>query len=316
METVKPPVESSGPQKKKSFALPVFGQKKVSKHPRWMKVRAPGGPVYEEMRALVKEQKLHTVCESATCPNIGECWSRRSLTIMILGNICTRSCGFCDVITGRPGVVDINEPIRVAETIAHLKLRHVVITSVDRDDLDDGGASIWAETVTRVREKSPGTTIEILVPDFKGVADDLDTVFESKPEILAHNLETVERLQKSVRPQARYTRSLQVLSRARAAGLRVKSGLMLGLGETYGEIEAALRDLSSAGCHMMTLGQYLRPSPKHLPVDRFVPPEEFDALKKYALSLGFSHVESGPLVRSSYHADEQAGRPNQRADIP
>ena len=286
-------------------------EKRSRRHPPWLRVKAPGGPVYEDLKALVDEQRLHTVCESAACPNIGDCWSRRSLTLMILGNICTRSCGFCDVMTGRPGPVDLNEPSRVAHTIAQLKLRHVVITSVDRDDLSDGGASIWAETVRRVRDACPTTTIEILVPDFKGVADDQEIVFEAAPDILAHNLETVERLQRSVRPQARYARSLQILTRAREAGLRAKSGLMLGMGETDDEVRRAMDDLHNAGCQLLTLGQYLRPSPCHLPVVEHVTPEAFADLKSYGETLGFEHVESGPLVRSSYHADEQVGRPNQ-----
>ena len=289
--------------------LPVLGQSR--NHPEWLKVRAPGGPVYDSLKGMVQELGLHTVCESATCPNIGECWSRRSLTIMILGNICTRSCGFCDVITGRPGIADPNEPVRVAEAISRLNLRHVVITSVDRDDMEDGGAAIWAETIVRARERCPQTTIEVLVSDFQGIEADQETVFAARPDILAHNLETVARLQKSVRPQARYDRSLQVMTRARGAGLPAKSGLMLGMGETITEVEEALRDLVSAGCELVTLGQYLRPSPQHLPVQRFVPPDEFAHLKDLGLSLGFRHVESGPLVRSSYHADAQAGRPNE-----
>lgn len=292
-----------------NVSLPVFGQQKP-RHPEWLRVKAPGGPVYEEMKALVDGQRLHTVCESAACPNIGECWSRRSLTLMILGNICTRSCGFCDVSTGRPGAVDLNEPVRVAETIAALKLRHVVITSVDRDDLPDGGASIWAETVGRVRDVCPSTTVEILIPDFKGVQADLDTVFDSRPHILAHNLETVARLQRTVRPQARYDRSLRVLRAAAEAGLTPKSGLMLGMGETRDEVLQAIHDLREHGCQLLTLGQYLRPSPKHLPVERHWHPEEFTSLREEALTLGFTHVESGPLVRSSYHADVQVGRTN------
>lgn len=288
--------------------LPVLGQ--ARNHPEWLKVRAPGGPVYDSLKEMVQELGLHTVCESATCPNIGECWSRRSLTLMILGNICTRSCGFCDVITGRPGIADPNEPIRVAEAVSRLNLRHVVITSVDRDDMEDGGAAIWAETIRRVKDRCPQTTIEVLISDFQGVHTDQETVFEARPDILAHNLETVARLQKTVRPQARYDRSLEVMTRARAAGLPAKSGLMLGMGETLAEVEEALRDLVSAGCELVTLGQYLRPSAHHLPVQRYVPPEEFAYLKQVGITLGLRHVESGPLVRSSYHADAQAGRPN------
>lgn len=276
------------------------------KFPPWLKVRAPGGKNYQALLALVKEQRLHTVCESASCPNIGECWSNRTLTIMILGNVCTRACGFCDVATGRPGTVDEDEPARVAHVLSQLELRHTVITSVDRDELKDGGAAIWARTITTVREKCPGMTIETLIPDFKGKAVDLDTVFAARPDILAHNLETVPRLNRRVRPQAGYLRSLGVLQRARAQGLLTKSGLMLGLGETLEEIREVMSDLHASGCEILTLGQYLRPSPKHLPVERFVSPEEFITLREYGEALGFLHVESGPLVRSSYHADSQA----------
>lgn len=276
------------------------------KFPPWLKVRAPGGKNYQELLALVKEQRLHTVCESASCPNIGECWSNRTLTIMILGNICTRSCGFCDVATGRPGSVDEEEPERVAHLLSQLSLRHTVITSVDRDELKDGGARIWARTIEVVREKCPGMTIEVLIPDFKGREADMDAVFRARPDILAHNMETVPRLSRRVRPQAGYLRSLGVLQRARSQGLLTKSGMMLGLGETLEEVQEVMRDLYTSGCEIVTLGQYLRPSPRHLPVERFVTPEEFAQLREYGMSLGLKHVESGPLVRSSYHADSQA----------
>lgn len=276
------------------------------KFPEWLKVRAPGGENYHSLLRLVREQRLHTVCESASCPNIGECWSHRSLTIMILGNVCTRSCGFCDVLTGRPGTVDEDEPRRVAETLSQLGLRHTVITSVDRDELKDLGAGIWARTIQEVKRACPEMTLEVLIPDFKGRAAELDLVFATRPDILAHNLETVPRLNRRVRPQAGYLRSLGVIERARAQGLLTKSGLMLGLGERDDEIQEVMRDLFAAGCEVLTLGQYLRPSQKHLPVDRFVPPETFASLRAYGMSLGFKHVESGPLVRSSYHADQQA----------
>lgn len=276
------------------------------KSPPWLKVRAPGGANYQSLLKLVREQRLHTVCESASCPNIGECWSNRSLTIMILGNVCTRSCGFCDVLTGRPGTVDEDEPNRVAYVLSQLELRHTVITSVDRDELKDGGSTIWARTIEAVRRACPEMTIEALISDFKGRAEDLDRVFAARPDILAHNLETVPRLNRLVRPQAGYLRSLGVIQRAKSSGLLTKSGLMLGLGETDDEIREVMQDLVASGCDVLTLGQYLRPSPKHLPVTRFVPPEVFADFRVYGMSLGFKHVEAGPLVRSSYHADAQA----------
>jgi len=275
-------------------------------HPPWLKVRAPGGPEYEALRKLVHEQGLHTVCESATCPNIGECWNNRSLTIMILGNICTRRCGFCDVSTGRPGPVDAGEPQRVALALSRLNLKHAVITSVDRDDLPDGGAATWAETIRAIRRQSPFMTIEALIGDFKGRHGDQTLVFDSRPNILAHNLETVPRLSREVRPQARYDRSLELIGQAKAHGLKTKSGLMLGLGETLAEVKTVMEDLLSSGCDLLTLGQYLRPSKEHLPVARFVPPEEFQELGDFGMKIGYQHVEAAPLVRSSYHADKQA----------
>jgi lipoyl synthase len=274
--------------------------------PPWLKVRLPQGEAYQGLKRLVREQGLHTVCESASCPNIGECWSRRSLTIMILGDVCTRSCGFCDVSTGRPPTLDLDEPRRVAEALSRLDLRHTVITSVNRDELLDGGASVWAETVRAVRASCPGMSIEVLIPDFKGSESALRTVLDAGPDILAHNVETVPRLYRTVRPQADYAQSLELIERAALAGFRTKSSLMLGLGETLAEVRAVLEDLRAAGCEGLTLGQYLRPSECHLPVERFVAPEEFRLLRLYAHELGFTHVASGPLVRSSYHADEQA----------
>jgi lipoyl synthase len=274
--------------------------------PPWLKVRLPQGETYFELKRLAREQNLHTVCESASCPNIGECWSRRSLTIMILGGVCTRSCGFCDVPTGRPAGLDLDEPQRVAEALARLDLRHTVITSVNRDELPDGGAGVWAATIRAVRERCPSTAIEVLIPDFKGDESALSTVLEAGPDILAHNVETVPRLYRKVRPQADYAQSLEVLERAKRAGFSTKSSLMLGLGETLSEVREVLVDLRAVRCDGLTLGQYLRPSPGHLPVERFVTPEEFGELRSFALGLGFGHVASGPLVRSSYHADEQA----------
>ena len=276
------------------------------RHPPWLKVRMPSGENYFALRQLVHEQKLHTVCESASCPNIGECWDRRSLTIMILGGICTRSCQFCDVPTGRPEPPDPDEPRRVAETLARLGLRHTVITCVDRDDLADGGAAHWAETIRRCKELAPEMTLECLTGDFQGSIAAVDTVLFAQPDVFAHNLETVPRLSRRVRVQARYQRSFSVLAHAKARGAIVKSGLMLGLGEEISEVRAVVRELSDLGLDILTLGQYLRPSRNHLEVARYVHPEEFAALRQEALALGIPHVEAGPLVRSSYHADNQA----------
>lgn len=275
--------------------------------PRWIRKRVSMTPEFFETRRLVHENNLHTVCESAACPNIGECWSRKALTFMILGNICTRSCGFCDVITGRPGEVDEDEPRRVAEVLANLALNYVVITSVDRDDLPDGGAGIWAETIRQIKRLNPETGLEVLTPDFKGVLEDVDTVLEAKPDCFSHNLETVQEMHKVVRPQARYKRSLSVLERSALRGdTLTKSGMMLGLGETKEQVLVAMQDLVNAGVQVLNLGQYLRPSPRHLPVDRWVTPAEFNELAEAGHAMGFEHVEAGPLVRSSYRADLQA----------
>ena len=277
------------------------------RRPEWLRVRLPQDGEFAETRGIVSRHRLHTVCESANCPNVGECWSARTATFMILGNICTRSCGFCAVITGRPGVVDQEEPQRVAGAIARMGLVHAVITSVDRDELPDGGAEIWAETIRAMHRLSPTTKVEVLIPDFQGKAADLDTVLAARPDILAHNVETVPRLQRHVRPQAKYDRSLCVLRHAKDRGFVTKSGLMLGLGETEDEVTAVMRDLRGVGCDLVTLGQYLQPTRNHLPVHRYWHPDEFARLKSIADELGFLHVESGPLVRSSYHA-ERAGR--------
>jgi lipoyl synthase len=277
-----------------------------ARKPAWLRAKIPGGAVYQETTQIVHEHKLHTVCESAQCPNLGECWSRKTATIMILGNICTRSCGFCAVQTGRPTELDRDEPRRVAEAIRLMGLKHAVITSVARDELLDGGAAIWAETIRAVRAETPQTAIEVLIPDFKGRWQDLETVLDAKPDILNHNVETVPRLHKKVRPQAKYERSLEMLRRAKAAGFVTKSGLMLGIGEEDDEIAATLRDMAADKLDILTLGQYLRPSAQHLPLYRWVTPEEFARWKRFGLDLGFRVVESGPLVRSSYHADEQS----------
>lgn len=275
----------------------------VRRLPPWLKVRAPGGPGWVETRATVKELGLHTVCEEARCPNIGECWGHKTATFMLLGDTCTRNCSFCAVSHGRPLVVDAEEPRRVADAVARLGLQHVVITSVNRDDLPDGGASHFAATAVAVKAASADCRVEVLVPDFQGNDDAVATVMASPIDILNHNVETVPRLYKRVRPGARYERSLGLLRHAKASGTALtKAGLMLGLGENESELIAVFSDLREVGCDILTLGQYLRPSSEQLPVERYVPPEEFDALRKTASALGFRHVESGPLVRSSYHA--------------
>ncbi len=275
------------------------------RRPEWLKVRLGTGNNYGDVRNLVHDQNLHTVCESARCPNIGECWSRRTATFMILGNICTRSCRFCNIEVGKPAEYDTGEPLRVAEAVKKLNLRHAVITSVARDDLSDGGAYIFAETIRQIRKLHPSCSIEVLIPDFKGDNDDLDTVLDATPDILNHNVETVERLQKELRVQATYDRSLGVLRHAKQRGFVTKSGLMVGAGERMEEIVQTMEDLRVIETDILTIGQYLPPTKMHYPMDRFYTPEEFAELKRIGLELGFSHVESGPLVRSSYHADEQ-----------
>ncbi|HJP29540.1 MAG TPA: lipoyl synthase [Candidatus Latescibacteria bacterium] len=274
--------------------------------PRWLKAQAPGSPEYLELKRLVKGLELNSVCESAHCPNIGECWSSGTATFMILGDVCTRSCGFCAIRTGRPTWLDEGEPERVAEAISKLNLRHAVITSVNRDELPDGGADVFARTIRAIHSRCRETTVEVLIPDFQGNWTALEQVVAAGPEILNHNLETVPRLYGIMRPQARYARSLELLERARIIGpAPTKSGMMLGAGETRPETEQSIRDLADVGCSILTLGQYLSPSAEHVPVDRFVHPDEFVELRDYALGLGLHHVESGPLVRSSYHADRQ-----------
>lgn len=276
--------------------------------PSWLRAKVPGGEAYQEVKDLVQKNALHTVCESAHCPNLGECWSRGTATIMILGDTCTRSCGFCAIDTGKPPTTDWAEPARVAEAVKTMKLRHVVITSVARDDLKDGGSEIWARTIRAVRHLNPQTAIEVLIPDFKGHWDDLYTVLDAQPDILNHNVETVPRLHKVVRPQAKYERTLEMLRRSKEKGFTTKCSIMLGIGEWEEEIDSTLRDLAAIKVDILTLGQYLRPTPKHLPVDRWVTPEEFARWKERALQLGFGVCESGPMVRSSYHADEQSAK--------
>lgn len=280
-------------------------ERKFSKKPDWLKVKLPTGEEYTKVRKLVSEHKLHTICESGNCPNMGECWGAGTATFMILGNICTRSCGFCAVKTGRPLPADLEEPMRVANSVKLMSVKHCVITSVDRDDLKDGGSIIWVETVNAVRELSPTTTMETLIPDFKGDWDNLQRIIDVAPEIVSHNLETVRRLTKQVRIQAKYDRSLEVIKRLHEGGMKTKSGIMLGLGETEEEVFESMQDLRNSGCDILTLGQYLQPTPKHLPVAEFVTPEQFAKYKKVGLEeMGFRFVESGPLVRSSYHAEK------------
>ncbi len=272
--------------------------------PKWLRVKLPTGQAYKEVRDIVSEHKLHTICESGHCPNMGECWGAGTATFMILGNICTRSCGFCNVATGKPLEADPFEPGRVANSVKLMNVKHAVITSVDRDDLPDGGSEIWAQTVRAIRHQSPGTTLETLIPDFAGKWENLARIIQVAPEIVSHNLETVRRLTKEVRIQAKYDRSLEVLRRLRQAGIKTKSGVMLGLGESFEEVVETMDDLRSVDCQILTLGQYLQPTPKHLPVAEFIHPDTFAELKKIGLEKGFRYVESGPLVRSSYHAEK------------
>ncbi len=277
--------------------------------PDWFRVPAPGNPRYGSLKNLVRESGLHTVCEEARCPNIGECWGDHgTATFMILGDVCTRSCGFCAVKTGRPPVYDEEEPLRVAEAIAKLGLRHAVVTSVNRDERTDGGSVIFAETIARIHELSPSTSVEVLIPDFKGNSEALGRVIDAGPEILNHNIETAPRLYRRVRPQADYAQSLLVLERAKSRGMVTKTGIMVGLGEEPDEVQSVLRDVANIGCDVMTIGQYLQPTARHLPIDRFYHPDEFDDLKRSGEAMGIGLVESGPLVRSSYHAAGQADR--------
>ncbi len=273
--------------------------------PPWFKVKLQTGPDYHDIRGTMDRLKLHTICEEARCPNMWECWNARTATFLILGDICTRRCHYCSVATGRPHAVDREEPLRVAEAVQALNLRHAVITSVNRDELDDGGASVFAETIGHIRRLIPSCTIEVLIPDFEGDEAALSLVAAERPDILNHNIETVRRLFPSIRPQGKYQRSIELLGRAKQMGMTTKSGLIVGMGETTEEAREVMRDLRSVDCDIMTIGQYLQPTKEHLPVARFYHPDEFAALKEEGLALGFRHVESGPLVRSSYHAEQQ-----------
>ena len=279
--------------------------KQRANKPSWLRVKLPTGENYKNVRGLVDKYKLHTICESGHCPNMGECWGAGTATFMILGNICTRSCGFCNVATGRPETVDWEEPEKVARSVKLMKVKHAVLTSVDRDDLADGGSIIWAETVRAIRRISPNTTMETLIPDFKGELHNVDRIIEANPEIVSHNMETVRRLTRKVRIQAQFDRSLTVLKYLKENGIhRTKSGIMLGLGESKEEVIEAMQELREVDVDILTLGQYLQPTPKHLPVVEFVTPEVFEELKEIGLEMGFRYVESGPLVRSSYHAEK------------
>lgn len=277
---------------------------KHQKKPNWLRVKLPTGDNYRNVRKLVDNYKLHTICESGNCPNMGECWGEGTATFMILGNVCTRSCGFCNVATGRPEAVDWEEPDRVARSVKLMKVKHAVLTSVDRDDLADGGSIIWAETVKAVRRLSPSTTMETLIPDFRGMMHNVQRIVEVHPEVVSHNIETVRRLTRIVRIQAQYDRSMEVLKYLKDNGLkRTKSGIMLGLGETHEEVLESMYDLRNAGVDILTIGQYLQPTTRHLPVVEFIEPAKFDHYKTLGLEMGFRFVESGPLVRSSYHAE-------------
>lgn len=284
--------------------LPANPASQTQRKPDWLRVKLPVGKEYAQVRNIVDHHKLHTICESGNCPNMGECWGAGTATFMILGNICTRSCSFCAVATGRPLAVDLEEPNRVASSVKLMKVKHCVITSVDRDDLKDGGSIIWAETINAIRRESPETTLETLLPDFRGIWPNLERILEVRPEVVSHNLETVRRLTKEVRIQAKYDRSLECLAHISASGLRTKSGIMLGLGETEEDVMEAMGDLLKSGVHILTLGQYLQPTKNHHPVIDWIHPDQFAKYKAIGLDMGFRYVESGPLVRSSYHAEK------------
>lgn len=274
------------------------------KKPDWLRVKLPIGESYKHVRSLVDTHKLHTICESGNCPNMGECWGEGTATFMILGNVCTRSCGFCAVATGRPAAVEWDEPQRVAEAIYLMKVKHAVITSVDRDELKDGGSIIWYNTIKAVKTLTPDTTLETLIPDFKGQKENIQRVIDAAPEVVSHNIETVERLTRQVRIQAKYHRSMEVLRILKEGGMRTKSGIMLGLGEKKEEVIQTMTDLKNSGVDVVTIGQYLQPTKKHLPVVRFVHPDEFKEYKEIGYQMGLDYVESGPLVRSSYHSEK------------
>lgn len=294
-------------QHQKLYKIQIEKEKQVNeRRPEWLRVKLPSGQNYNDVKDLMRIKRLNTVCEEARCPNIAECWDRRTSTFMILGDTCTRSCGFCAVKVGLPSELDLNEPARVAESVKILNLRHVVITSVNRDELKDGGAAVFAETITLIRQEVPECTIEILIPDFKGSVEAFEIIMNNPPDILNHNLETIPKLYHAVRPQAKYIRSLELIKWFYNRGLKTKSGLMVGIGEKPEEVIKTMENLREYGCHILTIGQYLQPTKYHLPIHRYVSPDEFKMYKEEGLKMGFLVVESGPLVRSSYHADEQA----------
>ena len=289
---------------------PTHPHAQIDRKPPWLKVPAPGGPNYVALKQLMRDHELHTVCEEAHCPNIGECWEHRAATFMILGDVCTRNCAYCAVAHGTPTALDEDEPLRLAAAVERMGLRHVVITSVDRDDLANGGAEIFAAAITEIRRRAPDTSVEVLIPDFKGSGQALRIVVQAQPDILNHNLETIDRLYRLARPGGRYVRALELLRRAKQLdpGMLTKSGIMCGLGEEWDELLAAMRDVRAQGVDILTLGQYLRPSSDHLPIARYYAPDEFAELRRLGLEMGYRHVEAGPLVRSSYHAWEQVER--------
>jgi lipoyl synthase len=297
MESESKPAETAAPSRERLY-----------KKPPWLKVKLPVGENYRRVRGLVDHYKLHTICESGNCPNMGECWGAGTATFMILGNVCTRSCSFCAVATGRPKTLDLDEPKRVAEAVKLMNVKHCVITSVNRDELKDKGSEIWAATIREVKKLNPDTTIEVLIPDFKSDWDALQRVIDEGPEVISHNMETVKRLYRKVRPQAKYERSLEQLLRTKEAGARTKSGFMVGIGEEIEEAHELMRDLIDVKLDVLTIGQYLQPTRLHLQVDSFVTPEQFDAYREYGYALGFDYVESGPLVRSSYHSERHVAR--------
>ena len=298
-------IRSGGAPTDSSAVHPAPVENRTRRLPPWFRVRMQRGPDYLDIRRIMDDLGLHTICEEARCPNMWECWNARTATFLILGDICTRRCHYCSVTTGRPAALDLDEPLRVAQAVHALSLRHAVITSVNRDELADGGAAIFAGNIRHIRRVIPACTIEVLIPDFEGNAAALATVCAEKPDILNHNIETVRRLFPSIRPQGKYSRSIDLLRHAGQLGMKTKSGLIVGMGETMEEAREVMRDLRSAGCEIMTIGQYLQPTKQHLPVARFYHPDEFAQLKAEGLAMGFSHVESGPLVRSSYHAEQQ-----------
>lgn len=284
--------------------LPTLEQPRQRTKPDWLKIQLPTGPNYAEVKKIVRENKLHTICEDGNCPNMGECWGSGTATLMILGNVCTRSCSFCAVATGRPNEYDLDEPRRVAEAVKLMKLKHCVITSVNRDELKDKGSIVWADTIRMIKLVNPGTTIETLIPDFKSDWEALERVLDQNPEVISHNMETVKRLYRIVRPQAKYERSLEQIKRTKEYGLRTKSGIMVGLGETEDEVFEIMDDLVAHGCDVMTIGQYLQPTKMHLQVKEYVTPKQFERYTEVGLKKGFKIVESGPMVRSSYHAEK------------